>query len=213
MLGRRPPVRPDDPHHDAPVDLRAALTLLGRHPGLALLTLIVILAEVFGFSSITLLPVFARDVFQQGPDAYGSMVALRSLGGVLGLLLLARFGPSITHGHGLTSIVGGFGAALIVFALAPSFALAMVSLLLVGAAAASCDSISQSLMQRVASDRERGAAMGLWAFAVGFGPLGHLAVGAAAGRIGAQATQLLFAVVLVGLALVLSLHTRIRGLR
>ncbi len=33
--------------------------------------LAVVMVEVLGFSSMTLVPVFARDVFGAGPDAYG----------------------------------------------------------------------------------------------------------------------------------------------
>ena len=86
-------------------------------------------------------------------------------------------------------------------------------MLVVGAAAAGSDALSQSLMQRATSDTERGAAMGIWACAVGFGPIGHLAAGAAAGRIGAVATQVLFGTTLLVLASLLAFHPLIRGLR
>ncbi len=196
----------------APAGLRTALTLLRRDRLLTLLWLVVVMVEVLGFSSLTLIPVFARDVFGAGPDAYGSLNAVRSLGGVLGLSVVIVLGARITRGRALMALDALFGAALVAFAISPGLLVALLPLLLVGAAAAGADSLSQALMQRATSDAERGAAMGIWAFAVGFGPIGHLAAGAAAGQFGAVATQVAFGLALLGMSLALSFHPLIRAL-
>ena len=60
---------------------------------------------------------------------------------------------------------------------------------------------------------ERGAAMGLWTFAVGCGPFGHLAIGAAAGQWGAVPVQLVFGGVLVAFSLAMLFVPQIRALR
>ena len=179
----------DAPHSS----LRKAFTLMRRDRAIALLTLTVIVVEVLGFSSMTLLPSFARDVFNGGPDAYGVMNAVRSLGAVLGLLVLIRVGARLTTGPMLMTFSALMGVALVGFAVAPTFWWALIPLAAFGAMAASMDSLSQALMQRATADAERGAAMGLWTFAIGCGPFGHLAIGALAGRFGVVPTQLLFA--------------------
>ncbi len=211
-LSRSHRARDDIAPRPAPAGLRTSLTLLRRDRLLALLMLAVILVEVLGFSSMTLVPVFARDVFGQGPDAYGTMNAVRAFGGVLGLLIIIRVGARASRGPILMGLDALFGAALIVFALTPGFLVALLPLLIVGAAAAGADSLSQALMQRATSDAERGAAMGIWAFAVGFGPIGHLVAGALAGHIGAVATQVLFGASLMVAAGVLAFHPLIRAL-
>jgi hypothetical protein len=81
----------------------------------------------------------------------------------------------------------GLGLGLVCFAFSSSFALSFVLLLGVGAAAAALDTLGQSLIQRSVEDNERGSAMGVWYFAIGFGPVGHLGLGAAAAAIGAPA--------------------------
>jgi sugar phosphate permease len=106
-----------------------------------------------------------------------------------------------------------FGVALIAFALSPSFAVAIKPMLIVGASAGTADSLSQALMQRSADDAERGAAMGIWAFAVGFGPIGHLAAGALASRYGPVVTQVAFGIALGGLMLLLMTRARLRHAR
>ncbi len=196
----------------AAAGLRVSLTLLRRHRLLALLFLTVVMVEILGFSSITLLPVFARDVFAGGPDAYGTMNAVRSFGGVAGLVLIIGMGLRVTRGTALMVLDAAFGVALVLFAISPDFLVALLPLLLVGAAAASADSLSQSLMQRASTDAERGAAMGIWAFAIGFGPIGHIAAGAAAGQFGAVATQVVFGLALAVLSLLLLSQPLIRGL-
>jgi hypothetical protein len=180
---------------------------------LRLLAVVVIVIEILGFSYATLMPVFTREVFDAGPDAYGTMNALRSAGGALGLLLVIRAGTRASTGPTLLWVGVVFGGGLVAFALSPGFVLAMIPMLVVGAAAAASDSLSQTLIQRSATDAERGAAMGIWAFGVGFGPLGHLAAGAAAGRFGAVATQALFGLALAGLSLLLMTRPRLRDLR
>lgn len=196
----------------APAGLRRSLTLVRRNRLLALLMVAVILVEVLGFSSLTLVPVFAREVFGQGPDAYGTMNAVRSMGGVIGLLVIIRLGLRASRGLVLMLLDIVFGGALVVFALTPGFGLALVSLLVVGAGAAGADSLSQALMQRATSDTERGAAMGVWAFAIGFGPIGHLAAGAMAGRYGPVVTQVLFGAALMVAAGILATRPLIRAL-
>ncbi len=183
--------------------LRESLTLLRRDRVLRMLAFVVIIIEIFGFSCISLVPVFTRDVFGAGSDAYGLMNAIRSMGGVIALLVVIGLGPRAGTGPALLSTGVLFGAGLVVFAISPGFAIAAIPMLVVGAAGAASDSLSQTLMQRSVTDAERGAAVGVWAFALGFSPLGYVLAGAMAGRYGPVPTQVLFGLALAGLSLLL----------
>ncbi len=196
-----------------PLSVRASLVLVRRNHILALLALTVIVTEIFGFSSMVLLPVFADQVFGTDAAGYGAMAAVMRLGGAAALVAVALFGLRLTRGSVLLTASATFGVGLVALAVSPSFAVALVPIFIVGGAAAATDSLSQSLMQRSAADSERGAAMGTWAFGVGFGPFGHLAVGLAAGRVGAPLTQLVAGGVLLLLAAGLSRNQGLRALR
>jgi MFS family permease len=213
VLARPPGPRAPRPKAAKGAGLRESLTLLQRDRLLRLLAFVVIVVEVLGFSCATLIPVFTRDVFDAGPDAYGTMNAIRALGGVVALVLVIRLGTRA--GTGLALLGGSmlFGLALVAFAVSPSFAAAVVPMLMVGAAGAATDSLSQALIQRSVTDAERGAAMGVWAFGLGFGPLGYVAAGAMAGRIGPVPTQALFGLALAGMSLALMGRPRLRALR
>ena len=207
------PVTPRPAARRAPVDFRRALTLVTRNRMLAILALSIILAEIFGFATQTLLPTFARDVFDVGAGGLGVMMAVRSAGGTLGLLVLSQLGSEGRSGLVFVSTAALFGVALFLFTLSPVYSLALVLLALSGFGASVMDTLGQTLLQRNANERERGAAMGLWVFSVGFGPVGHLALGAAADSFGAPATQAVSGVLLTVVAAGMALHAPLRRAR
>jgi hypothetical protein len=184
VLGGRQARRARDEPREAP-SFRRSVTLIGRNRLVALIALVVIVGEVLGFSSLTVYPTFARDVLHSDATGLGALAAARNVGAIVGLLLLARLGLGGRGGRLLLSAAFGLGIALLGFALSSSFALSLVLLLAVGAAAAALDTLGQSLIQRSVDDNERGSAMGVWYFAIGFGPIGHLTLGAAAAAVGA----------------------------
>ena len=157
-----------------------SITLIARNRSVAVIALVVIVGEVFGFSSLTVFPTFARDVLHSDATGLGALSAARNLGAIAGLVLLARLGLGGRGGRLILLATLGFGLGLVGFALSTSFALSLVLSLAVGASAAALDTLAQSLLQQSVDDAERGSAMGIWFFAIGFGPLGHLGIGAAA---------------------------------
>ncbi|MEO8230311.1 MAG: MFS transporter [Chloroflexota bacterium] len=181
-----------------------SVTLITRNRVVAVIALVVIVAEVFGFSSMTVFPTFARDVLHSDATGLGALSAARNLGAVAGLVLLARLGFRGRGGRLLLLVTLGFGLGLIGFAVSTSFALSFVLLLAVGASAAGLDTLAQSLIQQSVDDAERGSAMGIWFFAIGFGPLGYLGIGAAANAIGAPTALAISGALLVLLAVALS---------
>ena len=96
------------------------------------------------------------------------------------------------------------GLGLVAFALSTSFALSFVVLVLVGGAMASQDTLGQTLLQRNVDDAERGSAMGIWFFSIGFGLLGLVGLGASANAIGARAALAIDGALLALFAIALS---------
>jgi MFS family permease len=182
-----------------------SMTLILRNRRAALIALVVVLCEVLGFSSITVFPTFTRDVLDSDAAGLGALTTARQIGAIAVLLLLARVGLAKSRGGRLILLAtSALGLGLTAFALSTSFALSFVLLVMVGAAMASLDTLSQSLLQRNVDDSERGSAMGIWFFAIGFGPLGLVGIGLAATAIGAPAALAINGVLLVTFALVLS---------
>ena len=210
--GVAPEPSPVAPKPERP-SLAAASTLILRNRLVGVLALTIVIAEVLGFTSQTLLPTFARDVFQIGAAGLGMLTAARSIGGVVGLILLSRFGTADRSGAMMLGTAGLLGLALLAFASTPSYELALLWLALVGAACAVLDTLSQMLLQQSVGEGQRGAAMGIWVFSIGFAPLGHLALGALADTIGAPLTQALFGATLTLIVSLLALYPPLRNIR
>jgi hypothetical protein len=103
----------------------------------------------------------------------------------MGLLLVARLGFRGRGGALFLLATLGSALALVGFAISTSFLLSALLLVVVGVSWAALDTLGQSLIQQAVEDSERGAAMGIWFFSIGFGPFGHLGLGAAASLVGA----------------------------
>jgi MFS family permease len=192
-------------------DLRSAMALvLGNHDVRALMLLIA-LTEILGFSGWVVVPTMARDVLGVGAGGFGVLLAARAIGGVALLIWLARGRP----GRSPTLFIGAmaaFGIGQIAFGINTSPLVAVVLCLALGGAAACCDALGQTLLQQVVPDASRGAAMGVWFFSLGFGPIGFVGIGALAEVVGAPLALVTTGVALLavsGLAVALS---PVRGL-
>lgn len=198
------------PPHVVPSFSRS-MTLIARNRRVALIALVVVMTEILGFSSITVYPTFARDVLDSDAAGLGALATARQIGAIAGLLLLARWGLGKSRGGRLILLATfGLGVGLTAFAASTSFALSFAVLVLVGAAMAGVDTLGQTLVQRNVDDAERGSAMGIWFFAIGFGPLGLVGLGAAASAFGAPVALAISGALLasfaVGLSRVRAIH-------
>ena len=106
-----------------------------------------------------------------------------------------------------------FGLMLLLFAQTPVYGLALVLLALSGTCAGIMDTLGQTLMQRNAEEHQRGAAMGLWVFSIGFAPVGSLSLGASAAEFGAPATLTVSGSLLMVVGVLLALNGRLRKAR
>ena len=103
-----------------------------------------------------LLPIFAKDILHTGPEGLGLLRSAPALGAVVVGLGLARWPIARRAGLCLLGAVAVFGASMIGFALATSFWLAFVALLISGVADMFSVVIRQSLVQLETPDEMRG---------------------------------------------------------
>ena len=189
------------------------LMMIWKNPGLLLLAGIAVTMEVFAFSSDVLLPSFARDIFKVGESGLGIMTAVRNVGGVVGVLVLAGISTRVRQGPLLAFACVGFGISLAVFASSPTFILALVVLFFIGMMWASVDSLLPTLLQYSVRDEERGASVGVWNLSRGLGPLGHLEVGALAGATSASLALTINGGLIVVIVSMIVLFYRAKGFR
>jgi MFS family permease len=133
-----------------------------------------------------LLPVFARDILEVGPDGLGIMRAMPAAGAVVvSLYLSAR---PIEHNVGakmLWSVIV-FGAATVVFGLSRNYLLSLAMLALLGAGDMVSVFIRSTLMQLHTPDEVRGRVSAITGLAISASnELGEMQSGVAAALLGA----------------------------
>ena len=193
--------------------IAAGLGLIRGHQVVLVLVLLSMMAEVFAFSNATLTPVFARDVLAAGAIGLGLLTAARSVGAIAATLVLA----ALTYRQDKVALLlwafALFGGFLTFFATSHSFPVSLILMVGIGCVAAAFDILQQTILQLSVSDHERGRVMGYWAASLGFGPIGHLELGALAGLVGAPVAQAAHGLVVVAVFLVTLLLVDRRRLR
>ena len=160
------------------------------------------ITEVLGFTHMTLLPVFAKEVLHVGPAGLGYLTAVRQAGGLLGLALLANLRDYRRKGLLMFIIATGFGVGLMAFSVSAALVYFIIVLAAVNACAMAVDTLYKTLMQSNGPDEQRGRAMGSWVLSIGAAPVGHLGVGGLATALGAPGALLVNGAVLAGISLV-----------
>ena len=149
-----------------------------KQGGLWQLTLLAFITTLCGVPLLTLLPVFAKDVFQTGATGYSTMMSVGFAGSVAGALLYA--GLSRMDGRGKFTLRAQLIFALLLgsFALSKSVGVSYAILFLIGVVRMTLFSSITSLVQLMTTEEMRGRVMSIFMVAFRGGmPLGSLAAG------------------------------------
>ncbi len=149
------------------------------------LLLLVGLFSLAGMPYAVLMPVVARDILGGGPATLGFLMGAAGLGAFLGAVTLASRRSLAGLGRGLAVASLGFSAALIALGWSRGLALSLPLMALVGLGQMVVFAGSNTLLQSLVEDDKRGRVMSFYTMAfMGCGPLGYLASGWLAGRLG-----------------------------
>ncbi len=161
--------------------------VLGEKP-LRLMLSMGALMGTLGMPFITLLPIFARDIFHRGAAGLGLLTSATGIGAVIGALGLAAQGDFGKKGRIALLANFVFAAALIVLSLANTFSLALVATALIGSSMVSFTATTNTLIQKLVPPAMRGRVMSMYVLAVmGSLPIGNLLAGSVAEHAGAPA--------------------------
>ncbi|MGB0554592.1 MAG: MFS transporter [Alphaproteobacteria bacterium] len=181
-------------------NIREYLVELGTNRLLLTLLAVTASVEIFGFSFATALPEIAANRLEIGAEGLGWLQGARAFAGIIAGVIFATFGVRSRTGAMYLSIIFMFGVFMTLLSQPLPLALTLGAVFLLSFFAASCDIMAQSMMQLSVANDLRGRAMGIWVLALGFGPLGHLELGAVAGAFGLQIGLLLNGGILILIA-------------
>ncbi len=186
---RLPPFRPHPATTSPWASLLAGLGYVRRTRPVRALLLLLGLVSLTGMPYTVLMPIFADRILHGGARGLGLLMGATGVGAVTGAIALAARRGTSGLGRWLAFCAAGFGVALILFAFSRSFWLSMALLVPVGFFFVNQMAASNTLLQSLVPDGYRGRVMAAYAMMfMGMAPLGALAAGAAAERIGAPWT-------------------------
>ena len=165
--------------------MNAGFSFAWRNRLVALLLGLSAVMAIFGRGYQNLLPVFARDIFHGGPEAYGVLLAAGGAGALVGAFSLAalrevRRQTAILLGSGAV-----FAASIIGFALAPAYWLGVALMFVAGLSSTVMGTLIGTFIQIEVPNELRGRVMSLYTITlIGLPAMGALVVGALAEALG-----------------------------
>ena len=172
-------------------DLREGLHYLRSTPSISNVMLMLATVSFLSLPYVTLLPVYARDIFAGNAATFGLLNSFVGIGAVSGALFLA----SLKTGTNLKKVLFRctllFSAGLMAFSYMRSFPLALLCITITGFGMMAQTTISNTLIQTTVAPAMRGRVISYYAMAFfGMQPIGGLLVGAIAHTFGAPVTVL-----------------------
>jgi MFS family permease len=167
---------------------RRGLTLgariVARDGVMARIILLAAATNILVMPYLNMMPVFARDTFAVDSFGLGLLLASTGFGTVVGALWVAQSSRLGAWDKAPVVTASGFTVLVLIFALTPNLPLALAVLFVAGIVSAAFLALAQTVIQLRADDAVRGRVLAIWLLTWGLLPLGQLAVGAAAERIG-----------------------------
>ena len=177
---------PKPAHANMLSSLVEGLRSVSSNPPMRSLMLLSVITAFCGVPLLTLLPVFARDTFRLDARGFSVLMAIVSLGAVLGALIVARLGNAPGKGRHSLLMQILLGAAVALFALTENLYVAAALLLISGGALLAVFAMINSLVQLNVDEDLRGRVMSVYNTAFrGAMPVGNLASGFVADKLGA----------------------------
>ena len=168
------------------------------------LTLLGLVGTLFALPYNSILPVFADDILNAGPQGLGLLGVAAGVGGIFGVINVAFF-----SGHRQLKfllLVGGvvLGLAILFFALSTVFALSLAMVAIVGFMMQLFLTSNMALLQIASPDYIRGRVIGIRLIVMGMGPFGVILLGTGAQFIDPAYSLALFGGLTAGLVLLVA---------
>jgi MFS family permease len=174
-----------------------------RESPLLLATLwLTIVFNLFAWPVLSMVPVIGREQLQLDPQGVGLLASLDGIGAMLGALLLSTVASRLRQGPVYLGAIVGFMLLQMLLAWSTLAVVAGMTLFALGVMQAGFAVMQTTLVYTATPVARRAEAMGLMTMCIGASPLGFLAVGALAERLGAPNATLVCGICgLLGVAL------------
>ena len=165
---------------------------IGTEKNILWLVSMVAVFSFVGFGSLTLIPVFAKDILSIGVEGFGQLLTWQGVGALIGGLILVLFGDSLHKGKLILLSRILLGPSIIGLALSRTPWLSMLIMAVLGYTLLTQLVITNTLIQTIVPDTLRGRILSTYTWALGgFYPLGSLMMGLLGDRLGSPTAGLI----------------------
>ncbi|WP_129689813.1 MFS transporter [Gottfriedia acidiceleris] len=169
---------------DEKITIKEAVDFVRKKPSVQSLLILAIVPMVFGFPYTTMTPLFAKELLHLGPEGFGVLLSISSIGAIIGTSWLSIGKEIIETGKWLIYSIIGFGISLLLFIGTNNYLVAGLAMFLVGLTSQTYRTLSRITLQKQVPDHLRGRIMSIALMDRGFIPIGALLIGAIASSLG-----------------------------
>lgn len=161
-------------------DFREASTYVRDSPVVMSVLILTVAPMIFAFPYTAMMPLFADELLNVGPDALGLLLSVAAVGALAGSAWLSFGGEVRGEGRWLVISILAFGLSLLMFMFSRTVFVAAVMLFLVGLSSSVYRTMSRLILQTQVPDHLRGRILSIALMDRGFVPLGAILIGAVA---------------------------------
>jgi len=160
------------------IQIKGGFSYIWSKGALWQLTVLGFVSTFCGVPLLTLLPVYAKDVFGLGATGYSNMMAISGAGSIAGALLYATYSKIPSQGILTLWVQIAFAILICLFAISRDLSISFLLLFFTGLCLISLFASITSLVQMTTDDEMRGRMMSIFMLAFRGGmPLGDLTAG------------------------------------
>lgn len=185
-------------------DISHSFVYVAQHRDILLCLLFGLIPLMLAYPMISLMVIFAQDVWMVGEPGLGQLMAMLGSGGIAGAFVVARMGDHNRRGRLMVYTAALFAILLAAFCLTPWFLLALVLLLLANMFSNITMTLNATIVQLLSHEEVRGRMSSLVMVSMGLTPLAVLPIAALAERYGIDHTM--FAGCVLMLAIVVLMY-------
>lgn len=184
-------------------DLKDGLRYVKSRPSVALLIATTFALTGLAFPFMAFLPSVAKDVYGQGASGLGFMSSIQAVGAVVATVIVATLATKPSAWRIQPLVAAGFGASLIMLGLSPSFTVALVAMVILGAFSAAFQSLNNALSLTLSAPMFHGRVQSLNMLAWSLFGFASMPLGILADMIGIQDTLIVMGVLSVAAVIIL----------
>jgi MFS family permease len=196
-----PPLRPRTGRESVLASIAAGLRYVRGNSVLLALLLLALVPMLFGSPYTSLVPLFAAEILEAGPQLTGALLAATGIGSIVSLLVLASTPPVRRMGRLLVIGAVAFGLSIALFAVSTVFLVSFVLLFIAGLTRGAYRTMNHTMLLAETDDEYLGRVNSIYLLDRGLVPLGTLLLGLLATLLGAPEAVFLMGLTCAALSL------------